>query len=83
MYGRLNHCLFKNIYWSEHTGLRRVILTENAAFKMREIVFKSINQAVHAGGTSCDLAKACCCLSNGRFFLPKLHFHGIQGVSEN
>jgi hypothetical protein len=75
MYSRLNHCLFKNIYWTEHTGLRKVILTENAAFKMREIV--------HAGGTSCDLAKACCYLSNGRFFLPKLHFHGIQGLSEN
>jgi hypothetical protein len=48
------------VYWSEHSGLRRVIPTENAAFKTRENVFKSttINQIVHAGGTSRDLAKA-------------------------
>jgi len=43
MYSGLNHYLFINTHWSEHSGLRRVIRTENAAFKIKESVCKSIN----------------------------------------
>jgi hypothetical protein len=59
-----------------------VIPTENAAFKIRENVFKSINQTVRAGGTSYDLAKASGCV-NHESLLPKVHFCGIQGVCAN
>jgi hypothetical protein len=82
MYSGLNHYLFNNTHWSEHSGLRRVIPTENAAFKIKEILFKYINQTVHAGGTSCDLAKVFGSV-NHESSLPKLHFYGNQGVSAN
>jgi len=45
-YSGLNHYLFINTHWSEHFGLRRVIPTENAAFKTKENLCKSINQIV-------------------------------------
>jgi hypothetical protein len=59
-----------------------VIPTENAAFAIKERVVECINQIVHAGGTSCNLAKAFGCL-NHESLLPKLHFYGKQGGSEN
>jgi len=82
MYSGLNHYLFNNKHWSEHSGLRRVIPTENSAFKIKENVFKYTNQIVYAGETSCDSAKALGCV-NHESLLPKLHLYRIQGVSAN
>jgi hypothetical protein len=37
---------------------------------------------MHAGGIFCDLVKAFACVNN-KMLLAKLHFCGIQGVSED
>jgi hypothetical protein len=37
---------------------------------------------MHVGGIFCDLAKVFDCM-NHKILLAKLHFHGIQGVSED
>ena len=55
--------------------------TENAAFRLRDSKFKSINQKMHVRGIFCDLAKA---LYGGKYeiLLANLHCCGTQGVSE-
>jgi hypothetical protein len=63
-------------------GFRKGISRDNAAFRLIEGVFKSINQKMHVGGIFCDLAKAFDCV-NHEILLAKLHFYGIQGISED
>jgi hypothetical protein len=55
--------------------------TENAAFRLRESIFKSINQKMHVRGFFCDLAKALYG-RNYEILLANLHRCGTQGVSE-
>jgi hypothetical protein len=55
---------------------------ENAAFRLTDRVFKSINQKMHVGGIFCDLAKVFDCISY-EILLAKLHFYEIRGISED
>ena len=58
-----------------------MISSEDAAFKLTDSEFKSVNQKMYVGGIFCGLARAFDCL-NHEILLAKLHFYGIQGVSE-
>ena len=67
---------------TEEYGLRKGGLSiENAAFRLRDRTFKSINQKMHVRGILCDLAKV---LYGGNYeiLLANLHCCGTQGVSE-
>jgi hypothetical protein len=63
-------------------GFRQGSSTENAAFKLTDSVFKSINQKMHVGGIFCGLAKAFDCI-NHKILLTKLNYYGVQGTVAN
>jgi hypothetical protein len=71
-----------NILIPEQSGFRQGKSTENAAFKLTDSAFKSINQKVHVGGILSDLAKAFDSV-NHAILLAKLHYHDIQGLVAN
>ena len=60
----------------------KVILTEDAAFRLTDSVSKYINQKEYVGGIFCDLAKAFDSVNHDTL-LAILHFYGIQGASED
>ena len=83
MHIRSNQHLHTNkILATGQYGFRKEISTENAAFRLTDSVFKSINQRMHVGRILCDLAKTWDCM-NHEILLAKLHFYGIRGVSED
>jgi hypothetical protein len=77
-----NHMQTNNILVPEQFGFRQRKSTNNAAFKLTDIVLKSVNQKMHGGGIFCDLAKAFYCV-NHEILLAKLHYYGIQGTVAN
>jgi hypothetical protein len=71
-----------NISVPEQFGFRQGKSPDNAAFKLTDSVFKSINQKMHVGGIFCNSAKAFDC-TNYEILLVKLHYYGIQGTVAN
>jgi hypothetical protein len=63
-----------NILVPEQLAFRKGKSTEDAAFRLTDSVFKSLNQKLHVGGIFCEL-------SNHEILLTKLYFYGIQGVT--
>jgi len=83
MHSRLSqHLHTNNKLVTEQYSFRKGISTEDAAFRLTDIVFKSSNQKMHVGRIFCDLAKAFDCV-NHLILLAILHFCGIGGVSED
>ena len=82
MHSRLSYHLHaNNILVTERYGCRKVVSTEDAAFRLTDSVFKSVNKKCVLEEFFCDLAKAFVCV-NHETLLAKLHFCGILGVSE-
>jgi hypothetical protein len=53
-----------NILAPEKYGFQKGMSTKNAAIKLTDSVFKSMNQYVHVGGIFADLAKAFHCINH-------------------
>jgi hypothetical protein len=64
VYNRLSqHLHTNNVLVTEQYALRKRISSENAAFRLRDNVIKSINQKC-VGGIFCDLAKTFDCVNH-------------------
>jgi hypothetical protein len=78
---RLNHYPHtKHILVTKQYGFRIGISTENAAFRLTDNVFKSVNQKCMLDKIFCDLANTSD-YENHERLLAKLHFYGIHRVS--
>jgi hypothetical protein len=64
----------------EQSGFRKGVSTEDAAFKLRDNVLKSVNQKMHVRGIFSDLAKSFCSV-NYEILSTKPHFYGIPGIA--
>jgi hypothetical protein len=56
------HLHTNNVLVTEQYGFSKGISNEDAAFRLTDRVFESINQKMHVGGIFCDLAKAFDCV---------------------
>jgi hypothetical protein len=54
--------------------------TDKALFNFAHEILSALNNKMHVGGISCDLAKAFDCV-NHELLLSKLHFHGIRNTA--
>ena len=83
MHSGLNQQLHTNIILvTGKYSFRKGISTADAACRLKDTVFKSINQKMHDGEIFCRLAEELNCM-NHEILLAKLHLYGIRGVSED
>jgi len=73
------HLHTNNILVTEERGFRKGISTENAAFRLIDSVFKSVNKEMHVRGIFYDLSKTFDCITP-EMLLAKLLLYGIWGV---
>ena len=53
------HLHTNNIMFTEQFGFRKEKSSEDAAFRLADSVFESINQKMHVGGIFCEFVKGC------------------------
>jgi len=83
MYNRLSHHMHaNNVLVPEQMGFRQRKSTVNAAFKLTNSVFISVNQKMYVGGIFFALTKTFCCV-NHEILLVKVNYNGIQGTVGN
>jgi hypothetical protein len=83
LYSRLNqHLQTNNILFPEQYAFRKGMSIEDVAFRLTDSVLKSLNQKLRVGRIFCDLLKAFDCV-NHEILLSKLHFYGIQGLTND
>ena len=81
MHIRLSQHLNTNyILVIEQCGFKKGISTEDAAFRLKDSVFKTVHQKMRVGRIVCDLVKVFDC-ANHAILLATLHFCAIRGVS--
>jgi hypothetical protein len=61
------HLHTKNILITEQYGFRKGISTEDAAFRLKDSVFQTLNQKQHVGRIFGDLVKVFDCLNHEIF----------------
>jgi hypothetical protein len=77
MYERVSDFLnSNNVLASEQFGFRKSLSTAKALFNFTDEIVSALNNKMHVGGISCDLAKAFDCV-NHELLLSKLHYYGI------
>jgi len=71
-----NACILTIHYSQNSAVLGKEISTEDAAIRLTDRLFKSVNQKMHIGGIFWDLAKAFHCM-NHEILLTELHFYRV------
>jgi hypothetical protein len=71
------HLVSNNILVAEHYGFRDGVSTENAIFRLTELIFKAWNNRGLITGLFCDLTKAFDCV-NYELLIRKLGYYEVK-----
>jgi hypothetical protein len=73
------HIVTHKLILSEQFGFWRVRSTEDAIYKLTNVVLTAWNNKDYVTGILCDIAKVFDCISHELLFM-KLQYYGVQGV---
>jgi hypothetical protein len=80
IFRRLNdHILTHKILLPQQYGFQKGLSTEDAIYKLTNVILTAWNSKEYATGIFCDLAKAFDCV-NHKLLLMKLQYYEVEGV---
>lgn len=80
IFRRLNNRIETHkILLPEQFGFRSGLSTEDAIYKLTNVILRAWNSKEYVSGIFCDIAKALDCV-NHELLLMKLQYYGVQGV---